>query len=68
MLEAWTGDIVGLMHTHHISSKEMAAELGWHEKYLSSVLNGHRAPKGAEEKCRKAISEIIARKGMEGKV
>ena len=67
MLEAWTGDIVGLMHTHHISSKELAAELGWHEKYLSAVITRRRSPKGAEEKCRKAICEIIARKGMEGK-
>lgn len=57
----WTGDIVGEMHLHGISAKALAAEIGWHEKYLSAVLNGHREPKEAEDACRSALNRIISR-------
>lgn len=41
---------------------EIAEEVGWHPKYLSAVLNGHRSPKGAEEKLTAALDKIIERK------
>lgn len=52
----WTGKIIGEMHVSGVTMKELAAEVGWHEKYLSSVMNGHRNPKGAEEKIREALT------------
>lgn len=58
----WTGDVVGEMHLHGVSVKALAAEIGWHEKYLSAVLNGHREPKAAESTCRSALERIISKK------
>lgn len=55
----WTGEVVGRMHTAQVSSPMLAAEVGWHPKYLSKVLNGHIAPKGAEGKVRAALDRII---------
>ena len=62
MLEKWTGEVVGLLHVHGISAKELAAKLGCNSKYLSTVLNGHKTPKNAEEKCKAALNELISEK------
>lgn len=56
----WTADLIGKMHLNRITAKQLAAEAGWHEKYLSAVLNGHREPKGAEQTLREALSRIIS--------
>lgn len=56
----WTGEIVGEMHNKNITGKMLAAELGWHEKYLSQVLNSAEPPKKAEEKVRAALNALIA--------
>ena len=66
MRELWTGEIVGKMHVNCISYKTLADELGWNVKYLSAVLNGHRKPKGSEEKVKDALSKIIS-KNLGGK-
>lgn len=58
----WTGEIVGQMHNNRINAKVLAGELGWHEKYLSQVLNSENPPKKAEEKIRAALDTIVARK------
>jgi len=58
----WTGVIVGEMHNNGITGKQLAAELGWHEKYLSQVLNSADPPNRAEEKVRAALDRIIERK------
>lgn len=55
----WTGDLIGEMHINSVTMKQLATEVGWHEKYLSVVLNGHKEPKGAEEKLRAALSRLI---------
>lgn len=60
MLAQWTGDVVGIMHTHKITAKQLAERLSWNDKYLSSVLNGKREPKDAEAKVRAALDELIA--------
>lgn len=57
----WTADLIGEMHLHGVTAKQLAAEAGWHEKYLSVVMNGHREPKGAEATLRGALSRIIER-------
>lgn len=46
----WTADLLGKMHLAGVTAKQLAAEVGWNPKYLSVVLNGHKEPKGAEEK------------------
>lgn len=58
MLAHWIGEIVGLMHKHGISNKQLAAHLGMTPEYISMVLNGHREPVGIEARLRAAIDEI----------
>ena len=57
----WTASVVGDMHLFGITATELAAEIGWHPKYLSVVLNGHREPKGAELTVRAALDRLIVR-------
>ena len=57
----WTGEIVGEMHNKGITGKVLAAELGWHEKYLSQVLNSADPPKKSEEKVRAALNQLLSR-------
>jgi lambda repressor-like predicted transcriptional regulator len=54
----WTAEILGEMHLAGITAKQLAEEAGWHEKYLSAVMNGHRDPKGAEDTLRAALGRI----------
>ena len=63
MPEKWTGEVVGLMHIHKISAKDLASKLGVTNRYLSMILNGHRSPAGAEARFRAALNELIANKG-----
>jgi len=58
----WTGEIIGEMHIHGITGKQLAAEANINEKYLSAILNGHREPKGAEERLRAALARLCASK------
>lgn len=55
----WTGDLVGLMHTHRITGKMLADKLGMTDRYVSMVLNGHREPVGIENRFRSALDELI---------
>lgn len=59
MPEKWTGEVVGLMHNARITYTELAKELGVTKSYVGMVLNGHRAPEGAEEKFRSAFDRIV---------
>ena len=54
----WTGKIIGEMHVTGVTAKELSAEVGWHEKYLSAVLNGHREPKNAEKQLTAALLRL----------
>lgn len=56
----WTGELIGEMHIRGVTAKQLAAEAGWHENYLSMVLNGHKEPKGAEQKLRAALERLTA--------
>lgn len=40
--EAWTGDIVGRLHSLNSTQIELAAYCGYTPEYLSSVLNGKK--------------------------
>ena len=55
----WTADLIGDMHLAGVTATQLAAEVGWHEKYLSAVMNGHREPKGAEAALRGALGRLI---------
>jgi AraC-like DNA-binding protein len=62
MPEQWTAEIIGEMHLNHITAKELSAQLGYNPKYVSTVLNGHRKPKKAEQTFREALNELIHQK------
>lgn len=59
MPATWTGDVVKDLHLNGITAIQLADRLGWHPKYLSVVLNGHKSPAGAEQKIRAALDELI---------
>jgi toxin-antitoxin system, antitoxin component, xre family len=54
----WTADLLGEMHLAGVTAKQLAAEVGWNPKYLSVVLNGHKEPKGAEQKLNEALERL----------
>jgi predicted secreted protein len=58
----WTGRIVGELHNNRITLKELAKEVGWHDKYLSQVINAEQPPKGAEQKLTDAMNRLIEKK------
>ena len=55
----WTGEVVGEMHNNNISVKMLAVEIGWNEKYLSTVLNSENPPAKAEGKVKAAVERLI---------
>ena len=56
----WTAEIIGKMHLHGITAVQLAAEINWHPKYLSAVLNGRKTPLEAENKVRIAVDHLIS--------
>ncbi len=58
----WTADILAKMHMNCITSLQLANRLGYRREYVSQILNGHRSPKGAEEKFRTALEELVGEK------
>lgn len=60
----WTAELLGDMHLARVTAKQLAAEVGWHEKYLSAVLNGHREPPNAEAVLRAALDRLIEAKAQ----
>ena len=61
-LEKWIAEVVGLMHIHGISQTELAERLGVCRNYVNKLLNEKETPKGAEERIKKALGELIAEK------
>ena len=59
MPEQWTAQLVGELHLRRLTARKLANEIGWSEKYLSAVLNGHRTPKGARERLEAALVRLI---------
>ena len=60
----WTANLIGKMHLNGIKRKDLAAQLGLHEKYVIMVLNGKKEPPNAEERFNAALDEIIAAKAV----
>ena len=63
MIAQWKGDLVGRMHLHRVTITELSQEMGVTREYLSTVLNGHRDPKGMEQKMNDALDSLVARQG-----
>ena len=61
----WTGRIVGEIHNHNLTAKELAREVGWHEKYMSQVLNSDNPPTEAEKKLTDALNRLIERRSSD---
>lgn len=61
----WTGSIVGEMHINGITGIMLAAELEWHPKYLSQVLNSSDPPKVSQKKITDALQRLIERKNRD---
>ena len=62
MPEKWTANIVAKLHLNKITKKRLAEQLGDTPEYISMVLNGHKTPKGAEQKFNAALDELIKTK------
>lgn len=58
----WTDDMVGKMHNNRITMTQVAEKLGVTKAYVCMVLNGHRNPKGAEQRFMAALDELIKEK------
>ena len=58
----WTAEILGEMHLHRITAKQLSEKLGYNPKYVSAVMNGRKTPKKAEAKFRAALAELIDEK------
>ncbi|MCB6366600.1 hypothetical protein LI291_10495 [Intestinibacillus massiliensis] len=60
MPKDWTGNLVGLMHTHRITNQMLASHMGITDRYVSMVLNSKREPLDAENRFRRALDELIS--------
>lgn len=63
MLAQWIGDFVGRMHRYKITITQLAQEMDVTREYLSTILNGHREPKGIEQRMNNALDCLIEKQG-----
>ena len=56
--EAWTGEIVGLLHINGLTQADLAEEMGVTKEYISMLLNGKKSASGAEERMKAAIQKL----------
>lgn len=59
MPEKWTGRLIGRMHNNGITSRDLAAELGFTRAYVSMILRGKRNPPNAKERLEQAVDTIM---------
>ena len=62
MLAQWIGDFVGRMHRYRVTITQLAEEMDVTREYLSTILNGHRDPKGIEQRMNDALDNLIKKK------
>ena len=64
MVEKWIEGAFVLMRRHKIRQSDIAEKYGCTREHINHILNGTVSiPKGAEERIKKAIQEIIEEKG-----
>lgn len=56
--EAWTGEIVGLLHVYGLTQADLAEEMGVTKEYISMLLNGKKTAAGAEDRMKAAIQKL----------
>lgn len=54
--------MVGQMHMQGITMRELATEMGITNRYLSAIINGHKTPANAEQRCSEAFLRILKRR------
>lgn len=59
MLAQWIGDFVGRMHRNRLTITQVAREMDVTREYLSMILNGHKEPKGIEQRMNDALDNLI---------
>ena len=59
MLAQWIGDFIGRMHRNRVTITQLAQEMDVTREYLSMILNGHREPKGIEQRMNDALDNLI---------
>lgn len=57
----WTGRLVGEIHNAGLTIKQVAAEAGLNDKYVSQVLNANTESPKAEQKLRAALIRLCER-------
>ncbi len=62
MPEKWTGRLIGTMHNTGVTRRELAAELGVSESYISLILNGKRKPDGIRNKMEQTVRRLAVEK------
>lgn len=67
MLDSWIADVVGRMHIAGITSKRLAAECGYAESYLSTVLHGKKGNSTTQKNIVEAL-ERLEQKQLEGEL
>ena len=58
MLDKWIADAVGRMHVAEITGKRLAAECGYTESYLSTVLHGKKGDSATQKKIMDALARL----------
>lgn len=58
MLDKWIADVVGRMHVAGITGKKLAAECGFTESYLSTVLHGKKGDNTTQKKVVEALERL----------
>lgn len=66
MREAWTGELVGRMHTAEVTQDELAKEMNCTKSYVSRLLNGTRNPPGARGRLEAAFESILRKRQEAG--
>ncbi len=62
MPKAWTGKVVGILHTQDISQGELADKMGVTEAYLSMILKSKREPPNIQKKVFEALDSLVKEK------
>lgn len=58
MLDKWIADAVSRMHVAEITGKRLAAECGYTESYLSTVLHGKKGDSATQKKIMDALARL----------
>ena len=61
-MNIWIGEVIGKMHIHNITQKQLAEYVGVRRDYLNKILNGKKEPKGMRERIQTALNTIIGQR------